>query len=78
MNVGSRIDMAGHNNDPAAQYLDTLAYNDAFQVAKDYSEENSKVLIVLNTLFQTTNLACRYLLQIMKLEVNRLHSGSIA
>lgn len=42
--------MAGHNNDPAAQYLDTLAYNDAFQVAKDYSEENSKVLIVLTTL----------------------------
>ncbi len=32
MLLGSRIDHAGHINDPVANYHDVLAYNDAMQV----------------------------------------------
>lgn len=32
--IGSRIDHAGHSNDPVANYHDVLAYNDAMQVVQ--------------------------------------------
>jgi len=42
---GSRIDMASHSNDPATHIHDILAYNDAFEVARQFTERYGGVLI---------------------------------
>ncbi|KJE97608.1 alkaline phosphatase [Capsaspora owczarzaki ATCC 30864] len=43
---GSRIDMAGHDNDPATEVRDILAYQDAVQVVKQYAQKNPNTLVV--------------------------------
>jgi alkaline phosphatase len=52
---GSRIDMAGHLNDPT-QYHETLAFDDAFQVAIDFSEKNENTFIVVTADHETGGL----------------------
>ncbi|ODV64566.1 alkaline phosphatase PHO8 [Ascoidea rubescens DSM 1968] len=46
---GSRIDHAGHDNDPAAQVREVLAYDDAFKVAKDFADNSDVETIILST-----------------------------
>ncbi len=43
---GSRIDHAGHGNDPAGVLHDVLAYDDAVQVALDFAEADGHTLVV--------------------------------
>jgi alkaline phosphatase len=43
---GSRIDHAGHGNDPAAHVHDVLAYDDAVRVALGFAEDTGNTLVV--------------------------------
>ncbi|KAI9337682.1 alkaline-phosphatase-like protein [Zopfochytrium polystomum] len=43
---GSRIDMAAHNNDPAAHVHDILAYNDAIAAVKDWVSKNPNTVMI--------------------------------
>lgn len=43
---GSRIDMAGHSNDPAAHLQDIFAYQDAVQVAQRYAETHRNTIVI--------------------------------
>ncbi len=42
---GSRIDHASHAHDAAAALRETLAYDEAFEVARAFAEENGKTLL---------------------------------
>lgn len=46
---GSRIDHAGHHNDPAAQVREVLAYDKAFQAAIDFANESETETIIIST-----------------------------
>lgn len=46
---GSRIDHAGHSNDPAAQVREVLAYDDAFKAAIEFAQNSEVDTIVLST-----------------------------
>jgi alkaline phosphatase len=46
---GSRIDHAGHQNDPAAQVREVLAYDAAFKAAIDFANSSEVETIVLST-----------------------------
>lgn len=46
---GSRIDHAGHHNDPAAQVREVLAYDRAFKAAIEFSEQSDVETIVIST-----------------------------
>jgi alkaline phosphatase len=43
---GSRIDHAGHSNDPAAHVHDVLAYDDAVRAALDFARADGRTLVV--------------------------------
>jgi len=43
---GSRIDHAGHQNDPATHARDVLAYDDAVKVALDFARHDGHTLVV--------------------------------
>lgn len=43
---GSRIDMAAHNNDPAAHVHDILAYQDTVALVKKFVEENPNTVVI--------------------------------
>lgn len=43
---GSRIDHAGHGNDPAGHVHDALAYDAAVRVALDFAEEDGRTLVI--------------------------------
>ncbi|KAJ3057004.1 hypothetical protein HK097_001488 [Rhizophlyctis rosea] len=45
---GSRIDMAGHNNDPASHVREILAYNEAIEAVKAYVEQNSDTTVMIS------------------------------
>jgi alkaline phosphatase len=42
---GSKIDLASHSNDPVAHVHDVLAFNAAFQIAREFAERVGAVLI---------------------------------
>lgn len=46
---GSRIDHAGHQNDPAAQVREVLAYDAAFKAAIDFADSSDVETIVIST-----------------------------
>ena len=46
---GSRIDHAGHQNDPAAQVREVLAFDKAFKYALEFAEQSDVETIVLST-----------------------------
>lgn len=46
---GSRIDHAGHHNDPAAQVREVLAYDRAFRAAVEFAENSDTETIVIST-----------------------------
>lgn len=46
---GSRIDHAGHGNDPAAQVHEVLAYDSAFAAALDFLERDSTPGVLIST-----------------------------
>ncbi|KAG2733939.1 hypothetical protein G9P44_003464 [Scheffersomyces stipitis] len=46
---GSRIDHAGHHNDPAAQVREVLAYDAAFQEVIRYIDESETETVVIST-----------------------------
>lgn len=46
---GSRIDHAGHSNDPGAQVREVLAYDEAFQAMVHYAEHSEVPTIVVST-----------------------------
>jgi alkaline phosphatase len=46
---GSRIDHAGHNNDPAAQVHEVLAYDKAFAAVLDFVQNESTPTVVVST-----------------------------
>lgn len=46
---GSRIDHAGHQNDPAAQVREVLAFDKAFQAAVEFSENTDVETILIST-----------------------------
>lgn len=46
---GSRIDHAGHFNDPAAQVREVLAYDEAWQTAVRFAEQYDGDIVVLGT-----------------------------
>ena len=46
---GSRIDHAGHSNDPAAQVREVLAYDRAFQAAIEFANESDTETIIIST-----------------------------
>ncbi|ODQ66228.1 alkaline phosphatase-like protein [Nadsonia fulvescens var. elongata DSM 6958] len=46
---GSRIDHAGHQNDPSAQVREVLAYDAAFKAAIDFAESSDVETIVIST-----------------------------
>ncbi|KAI9692512.1 MAG: hypothetical protein M1822_006743 [Bathelium mastoideum] len=55
---GSRIDHAGHANDPAAQVHEVLAYDQAFQTVLDFIErEKTPTLLVATSDHETGGLA---------------------
>ncbi|KAJ3293977.1 vacuolar alkaline phosphatase [Borealophlyctis nickersoniae] len=45
---GSRIDMAGHNNDPAAHVREILAYQEAISAVKEYVEAHSENTVMIS------------------------------
>ncbi len=49
----SRIDHAGHGNDPVGHLHDILAYNEALGAARDWAEENGGTLIVATSDHET-------------------------
>ncbi|CAK7911132.1 repressible alkaline phosphatase [[Candida] anglica] len=46
---GSRIDHAGHDNDPAAQVREVLAFDDAFKQVLEFIDETDTETIVIST-----------------------------
>jgi len=46
---GSRIDHAGHNNDPAAQVREVLAYDKTFQKMVEWAEKSDVQTVVVST-----------------------------
>ncbi|KAJ2751236.1 vacuolar alkaline phosphatase, partial [Coemansia nantahalensis] len=54
---GARIDMAGHDNDPATQVRDVAAYWDAVAVAKEYVAKHPDTLLVSTSDHETGGLA---------------------
>lgn len=46
---GSRIDHAGHHNDPAAQVREVLAYDDAFKAVLDFADSTDVETVVIST-----------------------------
>ncbi|AQZ14976.1 PHO8 (YDR481C) [Zygosaccharomyces parabailii] len=46
---GSRIDHAGHQNDPSAQVREVLAFDRAFQAAKDLADRSEVETIMIST-----------------------------
>lgn len=46
---GSRIDHAGHYNDPAAQVREVLAYDEAFEVVQQFIDESDTPTIAIST-----------------------------
>lgn len=46
---GSRVDHAGHSNDPAAQVREVMAYDAAFKAAIDFAESSSTETLVIST-----------------------------
>ncbi|KAH3686151.1 hypothetical protein WICPIJ_002860 [Wickerhamomyces pijperi] len=46
---GSRIDHAGHNNDPAAQVNEVLAYDKAFAAVLKFADESDVETIIVST-----------------------------
>lgn len=46
---GSRIDHAGHNNDPAAQVREVLAFDKAFKAVKDFVDNSDVETILIST-----------------------------
>lgn len=46
---GSRIDHAGHNNDPAAQVREVLAFDKAFKAVKDFADNSDVETILIST-----------------------------
>src|SRR5437773_264015 len=42
---GSRIDMASHSNDPVGHVHDVLAFNSAFDIARNFIDQVGGVLI---------------------------------
>ncbi|KAL3233907.1 Repressible alkaline phosphatase [Nakaseomyces bracarensis] len=46
---GSRIDHAGHQNDPAAQVREVLAFDKAFQAALDFAKNSDTETIIIST-----------------------------
>ncbi|CCH43122.1 Repressible alkaline phosphatase [Wickerhamomyces ciferrii] len=46
---GSRIDHAGHNNDPAAQVREVLAFDKAFKAVKDFADKSDVETILIST-----------------------------
>lgn len=46
---GSRIDHAGHSNDPGAQVREVLAYDETFQAMAHYAEHSEVPTIVVST-----------------------------
>ncbi|KAI8370801.1 alkaline-phosphatase-like protein [Choanephora cucurbitarum] len=43
---GSRIDMAAHNNDPAAHLYDILEYHKAAEIVKQFVDENPDTVVI--------------------------------
>lgn len=43
---GSMIDLAAHNHDAAAEYLEILSYNDVVQLVKDYVAEHPDTIVI--------------------------------
>jgi len=43
---GSRIDHAGHTNDPPAHYRDILAYQEAVKVVMDFAKKDGNTIVV--------------------------------
>jgi alkaline phosphatase len=55
---GSRIDMAAHDNDPSTQVGETLAYDDAFAVVRDFVDKRSnRTLVVASSDHETGGLS---------------------
>ncbi|ODV94070.1 hypothetical protein PACTADRAFT_76711 [Pachysolen tannophilus NRRL Y-2460] len=46
---GSRIDHAGHSNDPAAQVREVLAYDKAFEAALKFAQNSDDETIIIST-----------------------------
>lgn len=46
---GSRIDHAGHQNDPAAQVREVLAFDKAFQAALEFAQESDVETVLIST-----------------------------
>jgi alkaline phosphatase len=46
---GSRIDHAGHSNDPAAQVREVLAYDEAFRTAVEFAKQSDTETVVVST-----------------------------
>lgn len=46
---GSRIDHAGHNNDPAAQVREVLAYDKAFEAVLKFADQSDVETIIVST-----------------------------
>lgn len=46
---GSRIDHAGHSNDPAAQVREVLAYDEAFRAAVEFAKQSDTETVVVST-----------------------------
>jgi alkaline phosphatase len=54
---GSRIDMAGHSNDPAAHVHDILAYHDVISVVKKFVDDNPSTVMISVSDHETGGLA---------------------
>lgn len=46
---GSRIDHAGHHNDPAAQVREVLAYDEAFKAVIDFADSTDVETVIIST-----------------------------
>lgn len=46
---GSRIDHAGHHNDPAAQVREVLAYDEAFKAVIDFADSSDVETVIIST-----------------------------
>ncbi|WPK26792.1 hypothetical protein PUMCH_004153 [Australozyma saopauloensis] len=46
---GSRIDHAGHHNDPAAQVREVLAYDDAFKAVLEFADSTDVETVIIST-----------------------------
>jgi len=53
---GSNIDVAGHQNDPAANFRDALAYDSAFEVVVQFANTNGNTFVVSTSDHETGGL----------------------